>query len=231
MNKDQVKKLAAFRVRIRPIALRPNNNRELPPVDDDWTVSELTAEKITLTNLRTGHCATLGLDHIHSFLSDPARDQSGIKYGFLQLRVQLSLLPHTLNIEPLPPGDWGANKSGSTGHSVSGDRMIDAWRQLENSFGAARPFAFCWSCVTSTGELSQWWVAARDSSHRQECEFRILEAGALLKESEMFSAKYPEINNEPDGGWRWCVAVMNLVEFHSILCRSQVAPTMCRGHS
>src|SRR5438445_13511858 len=93
MNKDRLKNLVGYRIRIRPIARRPGDFDELPVIDDDWIISNVDTDHVELTNVRTGHNAVLGLDHIHSFLSDPGRDNSGIKYGFLQLRVQLSLLP------------------------------------------------------------------------------------------------------------------------------------------
>ena len=40
MNKDQVKKLIGFRVRIRPIAIRPNEISEGPPMDEDHGAPE-----------------------------------------------------------------------------------------------------------------------------------------------------------------------------------------------
>ena len=107
MNKEKLKNLVGYRIRIRPVARRPGASDELPVADDDWIIGNVDMDRVELTNVRTGHNAVLGLDHIHSFLSDPARDNTGVKYGFLQLRVQLSLLPQGLDIEPLAPGEWG----------------------------------------------------------------------------------------------------------------------------
>lgn len=107
MKKDQLKNLVGHRMRIRPIARRPNAAAELPQIDDDWTVETVEENRIALKNIRTHHVATLGLDHVHSYLSDPARDYNGMKYGFLQLRVQISIPPSIeLIIEPLTPGKW-----------------------------------------------------------------------------------------------------------------------------
>jgi len=110
MNRDKLKNLVGYRIRIRPVAHHPSEFDELPVVDDDWIIINVERDRVEFKNVRTGHRLVLGLDHIHSFMSDPGRDKDGIKYGFLQLRVQLSLLPHGFDIEPLAPGDWGMPK-------------------------------------------------------------------------------------------------------------------------
>ena len=107
MKKDQLKNLVGHHMRIRPITKRPSRDKQLPQIDDDWIVQTIHTDKIELLNIRTHHAAILGLDQIHSYMSDPARDRSGIKHGFFQLRIQLSILPNDLQIEPLPPGEWG----------------------------------------------------------------------------------------------------------------------------
>lgn len=107
MKKDQLKKIVGHRVRLRPVAKRRSGTQELPRIDDDWTVRQVEGDVIELSNPRTDHVARLGLDHIHSYLSDPGRDIGGIRYGFLQLRVQLCLRPLDVEIEPLHPGEWG----------------------------------------------------------------------------------------------------------------------------
>src|SRR5437763_13327880 len=101
MNKDQIKKSLGHRVRIRPIAERSDGTKALPLMDDDWIISRVD-DHVELSNIRTGHFAILGFDHIHSYFSDPGRNHAGIKYGFLQLRVQLLLRGKQLEIEPLP---------------------------------------------------------------------------------------------------------------------------------
>lgn len=106
MNKDQIKKSLGHHVRIRPIANRFDGVQRLDVIDDDWIISRAD-EHVELTNVRTGHVAALGYDHIFGYVSEPGRNRGGIKYGFLQLRVQVSLRGQQLAIEPLPPGDWG----------------------------------------------------------------------------------------------------------------------------
>jgi hypothetical protein len=120
MNKDQLKKIVGHQVRLRPVTKRFSGDQELDELDDDWRVDSITDIAIQLSNCRTGHVATLGLDHIHSYLSDPARHIGGMQRGFLQLRVQLSLRGPELAIEPLPPGQW--DQSGSRDTHFQKDR-------------------------------------------------------------------------------------------------------------
>ena len=62
-------------------------------------------DRLQLDLPSTGHVAILGLDHVYSFLSDPARDTGTTKHGFLQLLVQLVLDGSMIHVEPLPaPG-------------------------------------------------------------------------------------------------------------------------------
>ena len=106
MNKDQLKKTVGCTVRIRPVVRRHDGTRELPSIDDDWLVQRVDTDVVELSNSRTAHHALLGLDHIHSYMSDPGRDVGGARHGFLWLRVQLCLRGMHIDIEPLPPGQW-----------------------------------------------------------------------------------------------------------------------------
>jgi hypothetical protein len=47
---------------------------------------------LELVNERTHHVATLGLDAVKTYTSDPGRDAAGVKYGFLSLTVAVKLL-------------------------------------------------------------------------------------------------------------------------------------------
>src|SRR5215469_7823235 len=100
MNKEQIKKSLGHRVRIRPIAKQFDGTKALPLMDDDWIIRRVD-DDVELSNMRTGHAAILGFDHIFSYMSEPGRDSGGIKYGFLQLRIQLSLAGKDVKIEPL----------------------------------------------------------------------------------------------------------------------------------
>ena len=87
MNKAQLQKNVRSRVRLRPQA-----TEALGAHDDDWTVRKVTDETLELVNERTHHVATLGLDAVKTYTSDPGRDAAGVKYGFLSLTVAVKLL-------------------------------------------------------------------------------------------------------------------------------------------
>lgn len=107
MNKDQIKKSLGHHVRIRPLVKRFEGPKELLSEDDDWIISRVDTDHVELSNIRTGHIAILGMDHVFSYVSEPGRNHGGIKHGFLQLRVQVSIVGGLVQIEPLPPGEWG----------------------------------------------------------------------------------------------------------------------------
>jgi hypothetical protein len=67
----------------------------------------------------------LGLDHIHSYVSDPMRDFDGQKHGFLQLNVQVFLTERGPRIEPLPPS-FRRDES----PTMAGAVLSDAAREL-----------------------------------------------------------------------------------------------------
>jgi hypothetical protein len=123
MNKDQLKKVVGSQVRLRPVAKRFSGDQELDALDDDWGVDGVTDIAVQLSNCSTGHVAVLGPDHIHSYLSDPARDIGGMRRGFLQLRVQVLLRGRELAIEPLAPGQW--DQSGSRSAHFQKDRHYE----------------------------------------------------------------------------------------------------------
>jgi hypothetical protein len=102
MNKGQLKKMLGYHVQLRPISKRYDGTQELSQLDDDWTVRRVD-EVIELSNNRVPYSVSLGLDHIHSYTSNPGR---GVGHGFLQLRVQLCLRGNDIDVEPLPPGQW-----------------------------------------------------------------------------------------------------------------------------
>jgi len=105
MNKEMLAKCQGHLVRIRPVARRFQGQDELQPLDDDWRIVrvDLARKVVEIHDIRCDHCPTLGLDHIHSYTSDPMRDIDGQKHGFLQLNVQVLLTDRGPQIEPLPP--------------------------------------------------------------------------------------------------------------------------------
>jgi len=101
MNWEQIKKNVGCRVQLAPIACRlDENGRELPQIDDDWIIDEVSAAGVRISNNRTGHVTTLGKDHVHHFTSNPDRSRTGIPHGFLTVNVQVFLQGNRLWIRP-----------------------------------------------------------------------------------------------------------------------------------
>lgn len=101
MNWDQMKKNVGCRVQLEPVACRlDQNGRELPGIDDEWIVEEVSAAGVRIYNPRTMHVTTLGKDHIHHFTSNPDRSEGGIVHGFLTLNVQVFLKGSKLWVRP-----------------------------------------------------------------------------------------------------------------------------------
>ena len=71
-------------------------------MDDDWLVRAVDDRRVELVNQRSGDLASLGLDHVYGYDSDPQRDTDAIKYGFLKLHVDVTCTGRDVRIEPLP---------------------------------------------------------------------------------------------------------------------------------
>lgn len=102
MNKDQLTKCSWMKmVRLRPIPRRFNggpSGEELPALDRDWQICQVTKDGVPIQLHETGHGITLNWDNILEYSSDPAR---GARYGFLMLKVQLHMGGNQIWIEPL----------------------------------------------------------------------------------------------------------------------------------
>ena len=71
-------------------------------MDDIWIVQSVSdGGVVELSNIRTGHVAKLGSDHIHHYDSDPMSENDGLKHGFFVLSVQLHFIDGELNVEPI----------------------------------------------------------------------------------------------------------------------------------
>lgn len=89
------------RVQLVPIACRlDEHGGELPQIDDDWIIDEVSTAGVRISNIRTGHVTTLGKDHLHHFTSNPDRSQASIPHGFLTLNVQVFSQGNKLSIRP-----------------------------------------------------------------------------------------------------------------------------------
>jgi hypothetical protein len=101
MNLDRIKKSVGHRVHLVPAACRLDEyGRELAPIDDAWTIEDVTDAGVRIANPRTGHFALLGHDHIHHFTSDPVASQNGVPHGFFMLNVQLFLQGASVRVTP-----------------------------------------------------------------------------------------------------------------------------------
>jgi hypothetical protein len=102
MNWAQFKKNIGMRVQLEPVACRLDaNGHQLPDENDDWIVTTISDEDVvSLQNIRTGHVAQLGKDHIYDFRSNPGRSTAGVVYGFLVLKMQLFLQGPNLWLRP-----------------------------------------------------------------------------------------------------------------------------------
>jgi hypothetical protein len=85
VNKAEVRKLVGQCVRLQPSARRAG-----VPLDYDWLVVAADDESLTLEHAGTA-IAVLGLDGIRSYFSDPSRNTSTRRHGWLQLLVQIDI--------------------------------------------------------------------------------------------------------------------------------------------
>jgi len=94
-----------------PIAVRlDDEGRELPTIDDDWIIEDVSNSEVRIFNPRTQHRLALGADHVHHFTTNPERSHGGIEFGFLTLNVQVfiertgcSVRPNARPGEPVKP--------------------------------------------------------------------------------------------------------------------------------
>ena len=102
MNKSKLEQCLWQRVRLRPMAQRRmTDGTWLPPIDDEWIVTEVNAKGVRISNPRTGHAPLLGFDHIHHYNTDPARDWDGLTHGQLELNRQLTLSGCNVSNDPV----------------------------------------------------------------------------------------------------------------------------------
>lgn len=85
------------------MAVRHDGVCGLPQIDDDWRVDQVEDEGVWIQNIRTGHRVLLGYDHIHSYISDPARRLGQQRHGLLQLNVRIIMHGVHADIEPIDP--------------------------------------------------------------------------------------------------------------------------------
>lgn len=99
MNKSQLKKSLGYYLQLRPVP----RGRDGTITDEDWILRSVLEDRLELEMPSMGYRATLGTDHVYSFMTNPARDSGGLRHGFLLLLVQLILDGPNIHIEPSPP--------------------------------------------------------------------------------------------------------------------------------
>jgi hypothetical protein len=130
VNKSQAAKLVGQRVRLQPAAKHSG-----VPADDDWLVTTVTDESVTLENVETKRVAVLGFDGIHQYFTDAARTTPTQKCGFLQLHVQVDIAGDgNLSVTPLPP----PRATASTLNPLDAETASLAVRQYRSLWTAAR---------------------------------------------------------------------------------------------
>lgn len=102
MNKTKLACNLYARLRLRPIAWRRTvDGNWLPEIDDDWILTEVSECGLHIQNVRTDHAPLIGFDHVHHYVTDPARDWDGLKHGFLDLNVRLTLSGCNVFTDPI----------------------------------------------------------------------------------------------------------------------------------
>jgi hypothetical protein len=114
-----------MRMQLQPVAHRLDDAASLlAPIDDDWLVESVTDDGMRISNPRTGLSTLLGLDHIYSFTSNPGRVEGGLKFGFLMLKVQLTLKRNEVIVRPIPrPGESVPPPSQTVRQESASDRL------------------------------------------------------------------------------------------------------------
>src|SRR5690348_4637630 len=100
MNLEQLKKDVGYWVQLEPIAYRLDEHGfELPTENEDWIIQQVT-DTVRISNIRSGHFAVLGSDHIYKFTTNTQRHPATQKYGFLSLHVQLVIQGVNVTMRP-----------------------------------------------------------------------------------------------------------------------------------
>lgn len=113
MNWEKFKQNVGMRFQLTPPARSVDaRGVDVPvPEQDYWTLTRFTGpDSFQLSRTWSGHIAELGKDHVYDFRSDPAGSSTGIRSGYLVLKMQvvvsgrdLRLIPNARPGEAVPP--------------------------------------------------------------------------------------------------------------------------------
>ncbi len=109
MNWKKFKQNTGYRVELDPPACElDQNGRKIRDLTGDWIIDQIHEnETFRLSYPETEHFVLLGKDHLFSFMSNPARQGSGLNYAILRLHVQVHVQGIKVSIKPTgrpPPG-------------------------------------------------------------------------------------------------------------------------------
>ncbi|MEK6656712.1 MAG: hypothetical protein AABY58_04650 [Nitrospirota bacterium] len=102
MNWTHFKKNVGRRFQLEPIPCYIDAaGNESPEISDDWEIEDITeSDVIHIRNIRTGHKALLGKDHIYEYRSNPSRKDGEKEYGFLILKVHIFIQNDEVCLRP-----------------------------------------------------------------------------------------------------------------------------------
>jgi hypothetical protein len=176
MNLEQMKRNVGCRVQLKPKACRlDDSGRELPGIDDDWIIEEVSASGVHISNVRTNHAITLGSDHIHHFSTNTDRSRFGIRHGFLMLNVQAFIQGNKCWVRP----------NARPGESVKPhvEEIIDKWVDIRYPFdsglqqkldAAGHRVAWCSDTILSRKvDLEGWEVVVEPDARGVRTRFRL----------------------------------------------------------
>jgi hypothetical protein len=176
MNLEQLKKNKGWRVQLIPIAARiGDDGQDLPLIDDDWIIEEVSSTEVRIFNSRTEHRSTLGADHIHHFTTNPDRSAGGIQYGFLTLHVQIFMDRRGCSVRP----------NARPGEPVKPQRneIADKWVDLRYPFDSgiqqrleANGYRVAWCSYANLSrkiDLEGWEVVVEPDTQGVRSKFRL----------------------------------------------------------
>lgn len=100
MNKAMLGRSKGQTVRLQPPAIGAYGGI----LDEDWVISDVSDDVVTLQHVRTGHHLRLGHDSIYSYQVDAHGQQSPeAKRGFLIIRMRIVVGDQGISVTPFPP--------------------------------------------------------------------------------------------------------------------------------
>ncbi len=102
MNRKIFRTNVGARLQLRPVPQVLVGNDWKQWRDVDWILLRIdeSASVVELSTVGYGYRVFIGMDQIHSYMSNPQRPKVGLRYGFLHLRVRLMIDGVNISLEP-----------------------------------------------------------------------------------------------------------------------------------